>query len=396
LNHPLFLFRLVLFAVLALSQAYLFVRLRGALRGPGRWHRLRGLTVVAVGIAMVLFYVLNMAIVVRRLPWVDPPVLAQVGLLYPVAIWAFGSIFCALLLAVLRSAGHVRRGAGRLWRHLQAPACAAPVNLQRRRLLQAGVGALASSPLVYATYGAAAATVGAEVQELRLPFGRPLRLVQLTDIHAGLYMTREDVRRYAELVGRLRADVLALTGDYISTSMSFLPCLEQLARVPTTHGTFVTMGNHEHWNGDVEQAKAAFRRWGATVLDNQHRVIQTPCGPFAVAGIDDLSAGAPDLDAALRGLDPGVPTILLSHRPEVFPRAAERAVALTLAGHWHGGQIKLPMLGLDISIAHVASRYPEGLYRLGASSLYVSRGIGTTGPPIRLNAPPEVVLFTLA
>jgi predicted MPP superfamily phosphohydrolase len=124
-------------------------------------------------------------------------------------------------------------------------------------------------------------------------------------------------------------------------------------------------------------------------------VIQTGRGPFAVAGIDDLLTGRPDLEAALRGLEPAIPTILLSHRPEIFPQAADRDIPLTLAGHWHGGQVKLSLPGGDISLAHLRTPYPEGLYRINASHLYVSRGIGTTFTPVRLNAPPEVTLFRL-
>jgi len=125
-------------------------------------------------------------------------------------------------------------------------------------------------------------------------------------------------------------------------------------------------------------------------------VIATAQGPFAVAGIDDLNAGRPDLQAALRGLTPAVPTILLSHRPEVFPDAAARGVALTLAGHYHGGQIKLTLPRREISVAHLRTPYPEGLFRIGESRLYVSRGIGTSLTPVRLNARPEVTLLNLA
>jgi predicted MPP superfamily phosphohydrolase len=351
--------------------------------------------VLALGTLLGVCYLLNIYIVVRRLPWVDPPFLAQVGLLYPVAIWNFASTFSALVLALLRSAGHIRRGLARLWHSLNGSDTPATPDLARRRLLQAGVGAVASSPLFFATYGAAAANIGTEVEEVSLAFGRRLRVVQLTDIHAGLYMTREHLRRYAGLVNRLQPDILALTGDYISNSMSFLPCMEELARVRARYGTFVTLGNHEHWNGDAAETAAFFRGLGMTVLQNAHILLHTPDGPVAVAGIDDLEAGRPDLDAALHGLAPTVPTLLLSHRPEIFPRAAARQVNLTLSGHWHGGQVKIPVLGLDVSIAHVISRYPEGLYTKAGSHLYVSRGIGTTGPPIRLNAPPEVVLFHL-
>jgi len=395
MNHPVLPFRLVVFSLLAIAQAYLFVRIRGAIRGTAWPAWGQRAAVGGVALAIGLFYLLNIFIIVRRLPWVDPPLLAQIGLLYPVAIWNFGATFSALLLAALRSAGHLRRGLARLWRALGDPEAPPRVDLARRRLLQAGVGTLAASPLCFATYGAAAASIRTEVEEVRLAFGRALRAVHLTDIHAGLYMTREHLRRYAELVNRLEPDLVLLTGDYISNSMSFLPCMEEIARVRSRHGIFATLGNHEHWNGDARQVAAAFRRWGICLLQNEHRLVATPGGPVAVAGVDDLEAGTPDLAAALRGLPRGLPTILLSHRPEIFPLAADRGVPLTLAGHWHGGQIKLPVLGLDVSIAHLISRYPEGLYRRAASHLYVSRGIGTTGPPIRLNAPPEVVLFRL-
>lgn len=101
------------------------------------------------------------------------------------------------------------------------------------------------------------------------------------------------------------------------------------------------------------------------------------------------------MEAALRGLDAATPTLLLSHRPEIFPEAARRGIPLTLAGHYHGGQVKLSLPGGGLSLAHIRTPYPEGLYRINASRLYVSRGIGTTFTPVRLNAPPEVTLFHL-
>jgi len=107
----------------------------------------------------------------------------------------------------------------------------------------------------------------------------------------------------------------------------------------------------------------------------------TPGGPLRRCRIDDLHAGQPDLEAALRGLTPAIPTILLSHRPEIFPAAAEQGVALTLAGHYHGGQIKLSLPKRAISVAHLRSPYPEGLYRIDEACLYVSRGIGTSLTP---------------
>jgi len=389
------LFRLTLFAILGLAQGYLFIRLRGAVRRTDWSAGLKATLVWLTLIVIAHLYLLNAYIVVCKLTWVDPPLLAQLGLFYPVAIWNFGSLFSALLLAVLRSLGHIRRAVRRLQRHIFGLAAPIPIDPERRRLLQAGVGTLASAPLVFSAYGAASASMGPEVGVISLPFGRSLRLVQLTDIHAGLYMTRQHMRRYVNLVNRQQPDLVALTGDFISNSMTFLDsCVEEMSRLRSRYGVFVILGNHDHWYGDPAEIRARFRERGFIVLHNSHRVVETPSGPFAVAGIDDLQAGEPDLDRALRGAS-SHPTILLSHHPEVFPEAVERKIPLTLAGHWHGGQVTLRVLGLPISPAHLLSRYPQGLYRRNGSHLYVSRGIGTTAVPIRLNAPPEVAVFQL-
>ncbi len=389
-------FRLITFAILALAQGYLFVRIRRAIRSSRRSDRVKSRAISLVGATIGLLFVLNAYVVFRHLPWVDPPILAQIGLLYPAAVWNFGSMFSALLLSLASAASSLGRGVLRIWRGLLADSVPIPVDFGRRRFLRAGVGGLAATPLVLSGYGAAYASKAYDVQEVSLPFGRSLRVVQLTDIHAGLYMTREDMRRYASLVNDLHPDLFVLTGDFISNSMSFLPgCVEEMARVRARYGTFATLGNHEHWYARPQEVRAVFRQHKIPVLDNAHRVIQTEQGPFAVAGIDDLRNGDPDLEAALRGLDPWIPTLLLSHRPEIFPRAAGHGIPLTLAGHWHGGQIKVQLPGLNLSVSHLLSPYPEGLYRINSSHLYVSRGIGTTGPPIRLNAPPEVTLFHL-
>jgi hypothetical protein len=270
------------------------------------------------------------------------------------------------------------------------------VNLGRRRFLQAGVGSLAAAPMVLSGYGAAYAAKSYDVQELSLPFGRSLRVVQLTDIHAGIYMTREEIRRYADQVIALQPDLFVLTGDFISNSMSSLPgCVEEMARVRTRYGTFATLGNHEHLWGRPNEIQAILGQSRISLLTNAQQVIQTEQGPLAVAGIDDLVAGEPDLEAALRGLDPAIPALLLSHHPEIFPQAAAYGIPLTLSGHYHGGQIKLSLPGGGISMANLWTPFPEGLYRINASHLYVSRGIGTTFTPVRLNAPPEVTVFHL-
>jgi len=389
--------RLLILSLAALSQIYLFYRARRAIRSLHRSDRFRSLAVFGTGAAIFLLFALNLYILFRPIPWAYPSTPAQIGFFYPPAIWGLGSIFSALLLLLSQIAGGIVRFAAHLLRQIACHAAAsAPPDSERRRFLQAGAGALFAAPILLSGYGAAYAGRNGGVQELTLPFGRPLRVVQLTDLHAGVYMNREQLRCYADRVISLQPDLFVLTGDYVSNSLSFLPgCLEEMARVRAPYGTFATLGNHEHWYAGLGELQEIFRKSSIPLLNNEHRVIPTERGPFAVAGVDDLRNGDPDLDAALQGIGPSVPILLLSHRPEIFPEAAGRGIPLTLSGHYHGGQIKIDVPGGGVSLAHLRSPYPEGLYRIGNSRLYVSRGIGTTFTPVRLNAPPEVTLIEL-
>jgi uncharacterized protein len=396
IGSPFLGFRMTILLIAALAQVYLFIRARRAIYSSAKPAPFKKRAAVSAGAAMALLFAANAVIMFRPIPWVDPPPAAQIGLFYPPAVWSLGSIFCALLLLLAQLFGGLVRVLRKIHRAFRAPKTAAHVDPGRRRFLRAGAAGLATAPFFLCGYGAAHAGREVDIEEIRLPFGRPLRVVQLTDIHAGIFMTREEMRRYAEKVIGLRPDLFVLTGDYVSNSIVFLAgCLEEMARVRARYGTFATLGNHEHWVAGVRELRETFERHRISLLQNEHRVIATGQGPFAVAGIDDLRSGRPDLGAAMRGLDRGIPTILLSHRPEIFPRAAAAGVEITLAGHYHGGQVKLGLPGLELSLAHLRTPYPEGLFRLGASHLYVSRGIGTTFTPVRLNAPPEITLLEL-
>ncbi len=387
--------RLFILTLAVLAQLYLFLRARKAILSSGRSARFKSRVVGLVGAAIGLLFIRNAYVLARPIAWVEPPIAARAALFYLPAIWTLGSIFSALLLSLSQIAGGLSRIVGR--RHEPAAQNGAtPASPDRRRFLQAGVAALASAPFVTAGYGALYASKAYEVCELTLPFGHPLRVVQLTDIHAGVYMTREEIRRYADQVNALQPDLFVITGDFISNSIAYLPgCMEEIARVQTRFGTFATLGNHERWYGRLNELQRTFRRYQIPLLVNAHQVIKSAQGVFAVAGIDDLRTGHADLETALHGLNAPIPTLLLSHRPEIFPEAAKRGIPLTLAGHWHGGQIKLSLPGVAISLAHLRTPYVEGLFRIDDSRLYVSRGIGTTFTPVRLNAPPEVTLFHL-
>jgi predicted MPP superfamily phosphohydrolase len=393
---PFGTFRLIIVSLAVLAHMYLFWRIRQAIRSSRGSGRRTSLVVALAGVAVGVLFAANWHIMYTPIPWLNPPTLAQAVLFYAPAVWSFGSIFSALLLLIAQLIGGLGKMAVLIFRRLAGPGTTAAANPGRRLFLKVGVGGLAASPFLLSGYGAAYAARNHTAVELTLPFGCPLRVVQLTDIHAGIFMTREMMGRYVDQVIALKPDLFVLTGDYISNSTVFFPgFVEEMARVQSCYGTFATMGNHEHWCGELSYYRDLFERHGIRLLQNTHQVIQADQNTFAVAGIDDLRWGQPDLDAALRGLKPNLPVLLLSHRPEIFPEAAEHQIPLTLSGHYHGGQVKLSLPGGDFSLAHLRTPYPEGHYRINASHLYVSRGIGTTFTPVRLNAPPEVTLFKL-
>ena len=158
-------------------------------------------------------------------------------------------------------------------------------------------------------------------------------------------------------------------------------------------GVLAVLGNHDHYTGAPGALRAELERIGIHVLHNRRETVERGNGRMVVAGIDDLNVGRPDLEAALAGAPRDLPLVLLSHNPDVLFEASAKGVDLVLAGHTHGGQIRIP--GLPVLVRMSRFRLDEGRYRHGATELVVSRGLGTVGLPLRVACPPEAVLLTL-
>lgn len=221
------------------------------------------------------------------------------------------------------------------------------------------------------------------------------RVVQLSDIHFGVYVGDAERRAAVELVRRARPDLVVLTGDLLDHDAAFAPQLGRLVReleaLGARDGVTVIPGNHDYYAG-VEAVLGTCREGGATVLRNDGRVLQDG---IALVGVDDVWSrrngygGGPDLAAALATVPDDLPRVLLCHNP-VFFEEARGQVALQLSGHTHGGQVNLGVRPADLVLPYVA-----GLYREEGSLLYVNRGFGTAGPPARVDARPEVTVAVL-
>ena len=221
-----------------------------------------------------------------------------------------------------------------------------------------------------------------------------LRIVHLTDIHHGLYLPLQAVLDAVELSNRLEPDVVALTGDFITYSRSYIePVAQVLGTLKARCGVYATLGNHDFRVG-AEPVTRALRRVGIDVLRNHNTVIRRGNQLLYVAGIEDLGY-RPDLSRATRGIPEGAPLILLSHNPGIIRRAARAGVSLVLSGHTHGGQFKLPVVGSIYGKPLERTRFKSGLDAVGATQIYVSRGIGTVVLPLRYRCPAEIPVFHL-
>lgn len=222
-----------------------------------------------------------------------------------------------------------------------------------------------------------------------------LRVVQLSDIHHGLYVPLERVVEAVQLANRLEPDLVALTGDFVSNSVNYIePVAEALGHLRATLGVFAVLGNHD-FRVDAQRITTALEARDIQVLRNSHVCLAREADHLVVAGVDDLRYREDNLRRALYGCVPDALTILLCHHPAILPRAAGYGVDLVLSGHTHGGQVGLPRLRKLAAARGIQLPFGHGWRELNGTQLYISRGLGTVVLPIRLRCPAEIPLLQL-
>ena len=233
------------------------------------------------------------------------------------------------------------------------------------------------------------------------------RIAQLSDIHLDEYTEPFFLSDAVRDVNRLNPDVVFLTGDFVTHGI--LPrrlavgaawqCANVLNQIQCPR-RYAVLGNHDVLIGP-QDIIAALTTNGITVLINDHLPIERAGARFWLAGLDDPFVGTPDpelaVPASIRSL-PHEPIVLLCHAPDyvddLLTSPAGHAVSLVLAGHTHGGQIRAPLIG-PLILPPLGRKYVKGWFRFGSLQLYVNRGLGTVGVPVRFNCPPEIALLTL-
>ena len=377
---PVIAFVAVALLILAGMHYYVWVRL---VRDPQLPSGVARLSTVALATMAVL---LPLTLILSRLR--DAPrVLVWISFLW------MGIVF--LLFAFL-AIGDAGRAVG--WAARKLSSAAAPVDPERRIFLARAFAVTVGSVVAgLSVVGVRSALAGVRIKDVPIGIaGLPralagLRIVQITDLHIGPLLRKEWVEGVVERVRALKPDVVAITGDLVDGTVDELrehvAPLARLAEAP--RGVYFSTGNHEYYSG-VDEWLEHLPSLGIRPLSNER--VQVAPG-LDIAGIHDPTGRgryAPDLTRALEGRDARTPVVLLAHQPRQFREAARSGVALTLSGHTHGGQI----WPFSWFVALVQP-YIAGLHRRGDAQLYVSRGTGFWGPPMRVFAPAEIAVLRL-
>jgi uncharacterized protein len=270
-----------------------------------------------------------------------------------------------------------------------------------RRSFQAALG-LTGATAAYGVWEASRITVRRAVVPLpNLPAAFAGKTIAvLTDLHHGPFVGISFIREAVRLANSLRPDAFALVGDFAhrgrDAADQLPPCLEALSRLEAPLGVFAVPGNHDmHKYGDARIYQGVVASTPITDLTNRSVRLSAGGESLWLAGVDDLWCGRPNLRRALGDVPEAAAVVLLSHNPDFAEEKPDPRVGLVLSGHTHGGQVYLPVLGSPWLPSRYGLKYRGGLVQGPASRVFVSRGLGEAGVPVRLNSPPEINLLTL-
>lgn len=384
------MFIVILGAVLALMHVYLWKRLVKDTTRPGRARWL--LSAVFLGLAGLLIAALF-------LPRMIGP--ADTGwFAWPGYMWFGVAAYLLLTLAVLEPVRLVLR---RWVRGVAAGSESDDPDGLSRRLFLARASAVAAGVASVGLVGVGTATALGPPDVLRVPVRlrnldpafRGFRIAVVSDIHLGPLAGRAHTERIVGMINEAAPDLVAIVGDVVDGTVAELgSAAAPLRDLVSREGSFFVTGNHEYFVDDTLEWLREVERLGVHPLRNESTTIRRGGAVVNLAGVNDLAgerhSDGPDFDRALSGVSPDGPTVLLAHQPVLVEEAAARGVDLQLSGHTHGGQM-WPFHYLVRAVQPSLA----GLSSVDGTQLYVTRGAGFWGPPVRIGAPPDITVLSL-
>ncbi len=391
--------RLLILATFLAVQYLLYRRVKAAILLRFKPERARTLLLLASG----FFVAVNLPVLFFYRPLRSLLDLPQPASFVGWAIFAIWVIFSLLLFAGLFFYDASRELAKLFFStQLDAERDSVIDQNSRRTFLHAASGLLVFAPAAMIGYGLLRERTDFQLERVQIPIKdlppelAGMTICQITDIHFDSFFDPSEIERAVNMARATDSDLVFLTGDYLSNRAEYMtPCVELLSKLEGRHGAFAVLGNHEIYTRTENGFTREFKRRGIEVLRNRRIVLNIRGARLALLGVDYVRRGRGLLPRLVDGRPKEYPAILLSHQPNIFPAAALSGIDLTVSGHTHGGQITLELAGLRLAPSRAISPYVAGHYAIGDSSLYVSRGVGTVGPPVRINARPEITVLVL-
>jgi predicted MPP superfamily phosphohydrolase len=393
------LFLFIFFIISALLAAYITWRLFSNTALRRRWK-----IAIALGIVGTLFLPIIMLVFRRR------------GLdngFIDVLVWSgyLGAGFLSFVFTylVIRDvlwlpAGAFNKIKARILKSAPKKAASNPIENPSRRgfLINSMNYGIVATAAVSTGYGFAQARQTPQVKEVPIPISNlpenleGFRIVQITDVHISPTFRRSCVEEIVAVVNTLNADIVALTGDLVDGTVGQLANdVAPLGEIKSAMGNYFVTGNHEYYSGVIKWIEE-IGRLGFTVLINEHRIITSGKSKMLLAGVTDYRQGQmltdhrSDPQKALNAAPKTDIKILLAHQPKSIFEAARAGYDLQISGHTHGGQF-FPWN----FVVGLTQPYVSGLYQHADTQIYVSRGTGYWGPPVRLGSPSEITLIKL-
>jgi predicted MPP superfamily phosphohydrolase len=227
------------------------------------------------------------------------------------------------------------------------------------------------------------------------PLFRGITVALLADVHHGPFVPLAYIRQVVAMTNALKPDIVALAGDYIHRHERYIaPVIQELGKLEANLGRFAVRGNHDN-HGHWTHSRVALADAKLPDLNNRGVWLERRGSRLRVCGVGDLWTDRQDLGAALGDATERDAVLLLSHNPDFVESIRDPRVGLVLSGHTHGGQVIIPGFGAPIVPSRYGQKYLYGLVRGPCCRVFVTRGVGTISPPVRLLCRPEVVLITL-
>lgn len=282
------------------------------------------------------------------------------------------------------------------------------IDSSKRKLIETTGWSLASIPFIIVSKGLFSTTYNFTVHNAEVYLDKldsqfnGFKIVQLSDLHLGSFYDDSSIQEVRRIVNGLNPDLIVVTGDFVNNDPDELKIgFNELRKLNSTFGVYSCLGNHDHYMKDYQHKKLlkGLNDANMNVMLNENKQFNIDGGRFNLIGIDNIGMRQKfgDLDKAFKGLNSERANILLCHDPTNWDKNIRNKYPadLTLSGHTHGGQVAWDFNGIELKPAKFVYNQTEGLYKNADHQLYINRGVGTVGPPLRIGVEPEITEIIL-